>query len=125
FKSLDGGKTWTCMGLKETRLIHRILIHRDNPDVVIVGALGSAWGPNEERGVFKTTDGGKTWRKVLYVNTETGCADLVADPSNPNKLIAAMWEFGRKPWTFNSGGPGSGLYVSFDGGETWSQRTDK
>jgi photosystem II stability/assembly factor-like uncharacterized protein len=125
FKSLDGGKTWTCMGLKETRLIHRILIHRDNPDVVIVGALGSAWGPNEERGVFKTTDGGKTWRKVLYVNTETGCADLVADPSNPNKLIAAMWEFGRKPWTFNSGGPGSGLYVSFDGGETWSKRTDK
>ncbi|MBK8490302.1 MAG: hypothetical protein IPL49_05175 [Saprospirales bacterium] len=125
FKSLDGGRTWNCMGLKGTRLIHRILIHRDNPDVVIVGALGSAWGPGEDRGVYKTTDGGKTWRKVLYVNPETGCGDLVVDPSNPNKLIAAMWEFGRKPWTFNSGGPGSGIFVSFDGGETWTRRTDK
>lgn len=125
FKSVDGGKNWQYMGLKNTKTIHRIIIHRDNPDIVWVAALGNAWGTNEERGVFKTTDGGKTWRKVLYVNDQTGCADLVIDPSNPNKLIAAMWEYGRKPWIFNSGGKGSGLYVSFDGGETWQRRTEK
>jgi photosystem II stability/assembly factor-like uncharacterized protein len=125
FKSIDGGRTWQFAGLKNSRLIHRIIINRHNPDVVTVGVLGTAWGPSEERGVFKTTDGGKTWRKVLFVNPETGCADLVADPANPNKLVAAMWEFGRKPWTFNSGGPGSGIYVSFDGGETWTRRTSK
>ncbi len=125
FKSLDGGKTWKLMGLKETKTIHRIIIDRDDPNTVFVAALGSAWGPNEERGVFKTTDGGKTWNKILYSNDGTGCADLVADPSNPNKLIAAMWEFGRKPWTFNSGGPNSGIYVTLDGGETWKKRSDK
>jgi photosystem II stability/assembly factor-like uncharacterized protein len=125
FKTIDGGKNWKRMGLEKTKTVHRILIHRDNPDVVFAGATGSAWGPNEDRGVFKTTDGGKTWRKVLFVNNQTGCADLVADPSNPNKLFAAMWEYGRKPWTFNSGGSGSGLYVSFDAGETWEKRTDK
>ncbi|NUN99801.1 MAG: hypothetical protein HUU01_04205 [Saprospiraceae bacterium] len=125
FKTLDGGKNWLRMGLENTRTIHRIIIHRDDPNTVFAGATGSAWGPNPERGVFKTTDGGKTWRKVLFVNDSTGCADLVVDPSNPNKLIAAMWEYGRKPWTFHSGGPGSGLYVSFDAGETWTKRTDK
>jgi photosystem II stability/assembly factor-like uncharacterized protein len=125
FKTLDGGKTWKPMGLKDSRTIHRIIIHRDDPDIVFAGATGSAWGPNSERGVFKTTDGGKSWRKVLFVNDSTGCADLVVDPSNPNKLIAAMWEYGRKPWTFKSGGAGSGIYVSFDGGETWERRTDK
>ncbi|RMG81684.1 MAG: hypothetical protein D6714_12555, partial [Bacteroidetes bacterium] len=125
FKSLDGGQTWTYMGLKETKVIHRIIIHRDNPDIVYVGASGSAWGPNPERGVFRTKDGGKTWEKILYVNDETGIADLVADPTNPDKLIAAMWEYGRKPWTFNSGGPGSGIYVTYDGGDTWQKRTDK
>lgn len=123
FKSLDGGKSWKRMGLEKTKTIHRIIIHRDNPDVVYVGAQGSAWGPNEERGIYRTTDGGKTWEKVLYLNDETGCADLVVDPTNPNKLIAAMWEYGRKPWTFNSGGPGSGIYVSHDGGDTWVKRT--
>lgn len=125
FKSIDGGKTWTCMGLKKTRMIHRIIIHRDNPDIVFVGALGSAWGPNEERGVFKTTDGGKTWKKTLYINDQTGVADLVTAPDNPNKIIAAMWEFGRKPWAFNSGGKGSGIYISYDGGETWKLITEK
>ncbi len=125
YKSLDAGKTWECMGLKETKTIHRIIIHRDEPNTVFVAALGSPWGPNKERGVFKTTDGGRTWKNVLFNNDETGCADLVVDPSNPNKLFAAMWEFGRKPWTFNSGGDGSGLYVSHDGGETWKKRTDK
>lgn len=125
YRSLDGGDTWTCMGLKNTKTIHRIIIHRDNPNVVYVGAHGSAWGPNEERGVYRTTDGGKTWEKILYVNDQTGCADLVVDPTNPNKMIAAMWEYGRKPWFFTSGGKGSGLYVTYDGGDTWEKRTSK
>ena len=125
YKSLDGGKTWKLMGLEATKTIHRIIIHRDDPNTVIVGAHGSAWGPNKERGIYKTTDGGKTWDKVLYINDETGCADLVVDPSNPNKLIAAMWEYGRKPWTFNSGGEGSGIYVTHNGGEDWVRRTEK
>ena len=125
FKTIDGGKTWKCMGLQGTKVIHRIVINRDNPDIVTVAAVGSAWGASEERGVYKTTDGGKNWRKTLYVNDITGCAELAADPTNPNKLFATMWEFGRKPWIFNSGGKGSGLYVSFDGGENWERRTDK
>ncbi|MEK7253215.1 MAG: hypothetical protein AAB316_00595, partial [Bacteroidota bacterium] len=125
FKSMDGGKNWKSMGLEKTKTIHRIVLHRDDPNTVFAGALGSAWGANDDRGVFKSTDGGKTWRKVLFVNNMTGCADLVADPENPNKLFAAMWEYGRTPWTFNSGGAGSGLYVSFDGGETWERRTSK
>ncbi len=125
FKSLDGGKTWEHLGLEKTRLIHRIIIHRDNPNIVYVAALGSAWGPNPERGVFKTTDGGKTWKKVLYVDEGTGAADLIVDPQNPNKLFAAMWEYGRKPWTFNSGGPGSGIYRSYDGGENWTRISDE
>lgn len=125
YRSLDGGHTWTCMGLKETKTIHRIIIHRDNPKIIYAGAQGSAWGPNEERGIYRTTDGGKNWEKILYINDETGCADLVTDPSNPDKLIAAMWEYGRKPWFFNSGGKGSGLYVSLDGGDTWEERTSK
>ncbi|MBL4715252.1 MAG: hypothetical protein JKX95_01350 [Bacteroidia bacterium] len=125
YKSLDGGKTWKLMGLEKTKLIHRIIIHRDDPDIVFVAAMGSAWGPNPERGVYKTINGGTTWKRILYENNETGCADLVVDPTNPNKLIAAMWEYGRKPWTFNSGGEGSGLYVTIDGGATWKKRTEK
>ena len=125
FKSIDGGLHWTCMGLQNTRTIHRIILHRDNPNIVWVASLGSANGPNADRGVFKTMDGGQTWNKVLYINDLTGCADLVADPANPNKLYAAMWEYRRWPWFFKSGGPGSGLYVSFDGGNTWEHRTAK
>jgi photosystem II stability/assembly factor-like uncharacterized protein len=125
YRSLDGGKTWKCMGLKETRTIHRIIVHRDDPNIIYAAALGSAWGTNKERGVYRTTDGGESWEKILYVNESTGCADLVVDPGNPNKLIAAMWEFGRKPWTFNSGGEGSGIYVTFDGGNTWEERTEE
>lgn len=125
FRSLDGGKNWVCMGLQHSRAIHRIIIHRDHPEIIWAGVIGSAYGPNEERGVYKTTDGGKTWQKSLFVNDLTGCADLVADPSNPNKLVAAMWEYKRDPWFFNSGGKGSGLYITFDGGTTWERRTEK
>lgn len=125
YKSLDAGRTWHCMGLKESKTIHRILIHPDNPDIVYAGVTGSAWGPNSERGVFKTIDGGKTWKKILFVNDSTGCADLVMDPSNPNKLFAAMWQYNRQPHTFTSGGKGSGMYVSYDGGDTWHQKTHK
>lgn len=125
FKSIDGGKTWKCMGLKASKAIHRIIINPHNSDIVYVAGIGSSFGPNDERGVFKTTDGGKTWKKSLFVNNETGCADLIVDPSNPNKLIAAMWEYNRKPWTFTSGGKGSGLYITYDGGENWTKLTDK
>ena len=123
YKSLDGGKTWKHMGLEGTRNIHRVIIHRDDPNTVYVGAIGSPWGEQQERGVFKTTDGGKTWRKVLYVDTKSGIGDMVVDPTNPNKIIAAMWEHRRWPWYFNSGGPGSGLYISYDAGETWKKKT--
>lgn len=125
YKSLDGGDTWTCMGLEATKTIHRIFVHPDNSNVVYVGAQGSAWGPNPERGVYRTTDGGKSWEQILYVNESTGLADLVMDPTNPNKMLAAMWEYGRKPWTFNSGGPNSGLYITYDGGDTWKRLTEK
>jgi photosystem II stability/assembly factor-like uncharacterized protein len=113
------------MGLENTRTIHRILIHRDNPEIVYVAAHGSAWGPSEERGVYKTINGGKSWERVLFTNNTSGCAELVADPSNPEKYFAAMWDYQRKPWTFRSGGPGSGMYVTLDGGKTWTKRTDK
>ncbi len=125
FKSLDGGKTWKSMGLEKTRHIHRVIIDPTNPNVVYVAAIGSPWGVHPERGVYKTTDGGKSWKKVLYTNNKTGAADLVMDPSNPNKLIAAMWEHKRDPWFFKSGGAGSGLYISYDGGENWKKRTDE
>lgn len=123
YKSLDGGKTWKHMGLENTRTIHRIIVHRDNPDIVFAAALGSPWGPNGDRGVFKTTDGGKTWRKILFVNNLTGAADVVTDPANPNKLIVAMWEHKRDPWFFNSGGKGSGMYISYDAGENFTRIT--
>ncbi|MEO0340266.1 MAG: hypothetical protein AAF242_13775 [Bacteroidota bacterium] len=123
YRSLDGGRNWTYMGLGETRNIHRIIIHPQDANTIWVGAIGSPWGEQEERGVYKTTDGGKTWDKVLYVDQKTGLADLVIDPSNPNKLIAAMWEHRRWPWYFHSGGAGSGIHVSFDGGATWEERT--
>ena len=122
YKSIDGGSTWNLMGLEGTKTIHRIIVHPQNPDVVFVASLGSAWGPNKERGVFKTTDGGENWEKILFINDTTGCADLVLDPQNPNKLIAAMWQYERKPWFFKSGGAGSGLYISYDAGKTWKKK---
>ncbi|HEX9943994.1 MAG TPA: hypothetical protein VGG03_18440 [Thermoanaerobaculia bacterium] len=124
YRSLDGGKTWAHLGLEPTERIHRIVLHPSNPDVAWVAALGQAWGENPERGVFKTADGGKTWRKVLYMDPRTGAADLVMDPGNPNKLFAAMWDYRRWPWLLRSGGPGSGLFVTYDGGETWKRLTE-
>ena len=123
YKSIDGGRTWTHLGLDETRNIHRVIIHPNNPDVVYIGVQGTAWADSPERGVYKSMDGGMTWDKILYTNEMTGIADLVMDPSNPEKLMAAMWEFRRLPWHFTSGGPGSGLHVTFDGGKTWQQRS--
>jgi len=123
YKSLDAGKTWKLVGLEKTRNIHRIIIDKNNPNIVYVAAIGSPWGEHPERGVFKTTDGGKTWTKSLFVNNKTGAADLVVDPTNPNKLIAAMWEHSRKPWTFYSGGEGSGMYITYDGGDNWKKLT--
>ncbi|WP_299716549.1 hypothetical protein [uncultured Tenacibaculum sp.] len=125
YKSLDAGKTWKSMGLEKTRHIHRVIIDPTNPDIVYAAAIGSPWGEHPERGIFKTVDGGKTWKKVLYNNIKTGAADLVMDPSNPNKLIAAMWEHKRDPWFFKSGGKGSGLYITHDGGENWKKITHK
>ena len=125
YLSRDGGQTWHLKGLEATRSIHRVLPDPMHPGTCYAGATGSIWGPNRERGVFKTTDYGDTWEHVLRVDDTTGVADMVMDPRNPNKLIVAMWEYGRKPWTFNSGGDGSGLYVTFDGGDTWTKRTHK
>ncbi len=125
YRSLDGGKTWKSMGLEQTRHIHRIIVDPTDPNTVYVGAIGSPWGIHPQRGIFKTTNGGETWEKVLYVNDKTGVADLVMDPKNPNKLIAAMWEHKRDPWFFKSGGTGSGLYITHDGGKNWKKLTDK
>ena len=125
YKSLDGGKNWIAMGLEKTRHIHRIQIDPSDPNTVYVGAIGSPWGEHPERGVYKTTDGGATWEKILFVNNRTGVADLVMDPSNPNKLIAAMWEHKRDPWFFKSGGEGSGLYMTHDGGKNWKKLTEE
>lgn len=123
YKSLDGGRNWKLMGLEKTRHIHRIIIDPTNPDVIYAGAIGSPWGEHPERGVFKTVDGGETWQKILFVNNKTGVADMIMDPFNPNKLLVAMWEHKREPWFFNSGGEGSGIYITHDGGETWQKRT--
>jgi photosystem II stability/assembly factor-like uncharacterized protein len=120
YKSEDAGKTWKNMGLAETRFISRIVIDPADPDIVHVAAQGHLWGPNEERGVYRTTDGGLTWKKVLYVDPETGACDLAIDPSNSKILYAGMWEHRRWPYYFRSGGPGSDIYRSTDGGETWT-----
>jgi len=125
YKSLDAGKTWKSMGLEKTRHIHRVIIHPTNPDVVYVGAIGSPWGEHKERGVYKTIDGGKSWKQILFTNIKSGAADLIMDPKNPNKIIASMWEHKRDPWFFKSGGVGSGVYITHDGGENWKQITEK
>jgi photosystem II stability/assembly factor-like uncharacterized protein len=121
YKSLDGGRTWKHIGLEGTEKIPRMRIDARNPDVVYVCALGREWGPNEDRGLFKTTDGGRTWRKILYKNPLTGCSDVDIDPNNSNIVYAGMYTYQRWPWYFTSGGGETALYKSIDGGETWDR----
>ncbi len=121
FKSSDNGVTWDHMGLSNTKTIHRIKIDPSNPEVVYVGAMGDPFSPDENRGLFKTINGGHSWEKILYTNNKSGIADLVMDPDNPNKLIAAMYEHRRTPYYFTSGGPGSGLFLTLDGGDSWKK----
>jgi photosystem II stability/assembly factor-like uncharacterized protein len=121
YKSTDAGRTWSHLGLRETRFIGRIQIHPRDPDLVYVAALGDAFGANEKRGVFRSRDGGKTWSKVLYRNADSGAVDLSMDPHNPRMLFAAFWQARRNFWNISSGGPGSGLFRSTDGGETWAE----
>ncbi|HLF30365.1 MAG TPA: hypothetical protein VI566_04975 [Xanthomonadales bacterium] len=124
FKTIDGGHTWKQVGLETSERINRIALHPDNPDIVYVAALGTLWGENSERGIFKTTDGGTNWAKILYVDERTGGTDVKIDPFNPDKIYASLWQHRRWPYFFKSGGPGSGLYISWDGGATWSQKTE-
>ena len=121
WESLDAGKSWKNIGLKDSRAIGKVIVNPRNPDIVFVAALGHPFGPNTERGVFRTTDGGKTWDKVLYKNENTGAIDLAFDPQNSNILFASLWEARRTPWSLSSGGPGSGIYRSSDGGTTWKE----
>ncbi len=123
YKSTDSGKTWVYAGLPTSQHIAAIRIHPANPDLLYVAVQGALYGPGEDRGVYKSVDGGATWRKVLYVNPLTGACDLSIDPRNPRILYAAMWDHQRTPWKIRSGGPGSGLYKSIDGGESWIKLT--
>jgi photosystem II stability/assembly factor-like uncharacterized protein len=125
YKSVDAGKTWTLMGLEKTGRIPRTVIHPTDPNTVLVCALGHAYGPQPERGVFRTTDGGTTWTKVLFVDENTGCSDIAMDPKNPRNLYAGMWQLEIKTWGRTSGGPGSGLFRSRDGGATWERLTGR
>ena len=124
YKSTDGGASWRHMGLEATKHIGRILIHPRNPDVVYVAAVGDLWAANEERGVYRTTDGGASWERVLYVDAHTGAIDLAMDPGDPRTLFAAMYQRRRTGFGFNGGGPGSGLYRTMDGGDSWTELTD-
>src|SRR5437763_2957059 len=121
YKSLDGGKNWKNVGLKDSRAIGKVIVNPMNPDIAFVAALGHPYGPNAERGIFRTMDGGKTWDKVLYKDENTGGIDVAFDPHNPNILFGALWQARRTSWSMESGGPGSGLYRSNDGGTTWKR----
>jgi photosystem II stability/assembly factor-like uncharacterized protein len=120
YRSTDAGRTWESMGLSDTRHIAKIRVHPSDPNLLYVAALGHAWGPNPERGVYRSRDGGKTWEKILFVSDKAGAIDLSMDPRNPRILYAAMWEAQRSPYALASGGPGSGLYKSSDGGDSWT-----
>jgi len=124
YKSTDAGKTWVNIGLKGARQISGVRIHPTNPDIVYVGVQGSPWAATKERGVYRSLDGGKSWKKVLFVNDVTGVSDIKMDATNPRILYAAMWDSQRKPWEIRSGGPGSGLYKSTDGGDKWEEMTE-
>lgn len=121
YKSLDGGKNWKLMGLEKTRNIHRIIIDPTNPNIVYAAAIGNPYSEHPERGIYKTTDGGDTWNLILHTNDSSGCAELVMDPTNPNKLLANMWQHRRTPYSFKSGGAGSGFYITYDGGKNWKK----
>ena len=121
YKTLDAGKTWQRMGLEKTRNIHRILVDPLKPETVYAGAIGNPYAEHPDRGVFKTTDGGESWKRILHTNDTSGVADMVMDPSNPNKLFVAMWQHRRTPWSMHSGGPGSGLFMTIDGGKSWKK----
>lgn len=121
YKSDDGGDNWKKVGLENTNHIAKIVVDPGNSNIVYVAAPGPLWGNSEDRGLYKTNDGGTTWEKILYIDEKTGCAEIVMDPKNPNVLYASMWEFRRKPWAFSSGGEGSGLYKSIDGGQSWDR----
>jgi len=123
YKSTDAGKTWKRVGLEDTRQISRIRVNPKNPDIVYVAAQGHVWGPNSERGIFRSKDGGKTWQKIFYRSDKAGASDLIIDPTNANILYAGFWEVYRKPWTLESGGTGSGIFKSTDGGDTWAEIT--
>ncbi|MFT5501784.1 MAG: photosystem II stability/assembly factor-like uncharacterized protein, partial [Woeseiaceae bacterium] len=123
FKSMNAGRTWMNVGLVDSEHVTRIALDPTDPDVAYVAALGKLWGPNNERGIYKTVDGGKTWSNILYVDEATGGGDIIVDREDPNKLYAAMWQVRRQPWFFESGGPGSGMYISHDGGESWDRKT--
>ena len=121
YKSVDGGMSWKHLGLKNTERIKRIVVDPKDPNIACVCALGKEWGPNKERGVFKTTDGGKTWNKILYIDENTGCADIAMETNNPRIMYAGMWTFRRKPWRFDDGGKNTALYRTMDGGQTWEK----
>ena len=121
YKSTDAGRTWKSLGLKNTRHIGRICIHPQNPELVYVAALGDAFAANQDRGVFRSSDGGASWEKILYQGKDAGAVDLSIDPNNPRILFAAFWHARRSFWHLKSGGPGSGLFRSMDGGDTWKE----
>jgi len=123
WKSTDAGKSWTHVGLTDSRHITRVRVHPQNPDLVYACALGHLFGPNDERGVFRSRDGGTTWDKIKFVSRDAGCVDLAMDPTNPRVLYASFWNIRRQPWTFESGGAGSGIWKSTDGGDNWSELT--